>query len=259
MGSMLLEGRLDEKQRDQAEIIATFGQALLTIINDILDFSKLEAGKLDLESVSMSPAATFEGVIELIGSQASDKRLVIATFIAAGLARQFMDDLGRLQQILLNLASNAFKFISQGAVSISADIIHEDDGKATCRVEVTDTGVGLSIEAKNKLFEKCVQADASTTRKLGGTGLGLAICKQIVELMNGRIDVDSVEGAGSTFWFEIDLKHCDNEEPQSGIRNTALESEAAKTEITKAIESGMPFDAVLIDQNLDRTSAVSIC
>jgi len=295
MASMLLEGRLDEEQRDQAEIIATSGQALLTIINDILDFSKLEAGKLDLESVPMSPAATFEGVIELIESQASDKGLEIATFIAPGLARQFMGDSGRLRQILMNLASNAVKFTSQGAVSISADIIHEDDGKATCRVEVTDTGIGLSVEAKNKLFEKFVQADASTTRKFGGTGLGLAICKQIVELMNGRIDVDSVEGAGSTFWFEIDLKHCDNEEPQSGIRDTALESEgtqralvayvndvsraalvrqmqafdysviavldseAAKTEITKAIESGMPFDAVLIDQNLDRTSGVSIC
>lgn len=206
-----------------------------------------------------------------------------------------MGDSGRLRQTLLNLASNAVKFTYQGAGFISADIIHEDDGKATCRVEVTDTGIGLSVEAKNKLFEKFVQADASTTRKLGGTGLGLAICKQIVELMNGRIDVDSVEGAGSTFWFEIDLKHCDNEGPQSVIRDTALESEgtqralvvyvndvsraalvrqmqafdysviavldseATKTEITKAIESGMPFDSVLIDQNLDRTSAVSIC
>ena len=147
----------------------------------------------------MSPAATFEGVIELIESQASDKGLEIATFIAPRLARQFMGDPGRLRQILLDLASNAVKFTSQGAVSISADIIHEDDGKATCRVEVTDTGTGLSVEAPNKLFEKFVQADASTTRKFGGTGLGLAICKPIVELMNGRIDVDSVEGAGGTF------------------------------------------------------------
>lgn len=295
MASMLMEGQLDDEQRDQAEIIATSGQALLTIINDILDFSKLEAGKLDLESVPISPASTFEGVIELIESQASDKGLEIATFIAPGLTRQFLGDSGRLRQILLNLASNAVKFTAQGAVSISADIVHESGGQVTCRVEVADTGIGLSDEAKNKLFEKFVQADASTTRRFGGTGLGLAICKQIVELMGGRIDVDSVEGAGSTFWFEIELERCDRVVPQTDTQESApeakstrralvayvndlsraalvrqmqafdytvtavLDSEAAKAEIEMAMQDGMPFDAVMIDQDIDRTSGVSIC
>lgn len=295
MASMLLEGDLDEEQQDQAEIIATSGQALLTIINDILDFSKLEAGKLDLESVPISPASTFEGVIELVESQASDKGLEIATFIAPGLSRQFLGDSGRLRQILLNLASNAVKFTAQGAVSISADIVRETDSATTCRVEVADTGIGLSADAKSKLFEKFVQADASTTRRFGGTGLGLAICKQIVELMGGRIDVDSVEGAGSTFWFEIDLQRCDTAAPASDMHEpatdpserrralvayvndhsraslirqmeafdytviAALDAETAKKEIETAAQNGTPFDAILLDQGIDRTSGASIC
>lgn len=295
MASMLLEGSLDEEQKDQAEIISTSGQALLTIINDILDFSKLEAGKLDMEYVPISPASTFEGVIELIESQASDNGLEVATFISPGLSGQFLGDSGRLRQVLLNLASNAVKFTPEGAVSISADIIHEDGDIARCRVEVADTGIGLSDAAKSKLFEKFVQADASTTRRFGGTGLGLAICKQIVELMNGQIGVDSVEGAGSTFWFEIDLKRHISEVAKSETRVSSsesngvqhalvayvndhsrsalirqlkafnysvigvLDSDAAKAEIAKAAENDTPFDVVLIDQNIDRTSGVSIC
>lgn len=294
MASMLMEGQLDEEQRDQAEIISTSGQALLTIINDILDFSKLEAGKLDLEAVPMSPASTFEGVIELIESQASDKGLEVATFITPGLARQFLGDSGRLRQILLNLASNAVKFTAQGAVSISADIVREVGDTVTCRVEVADTGIGLSADAKAKLFEKFVQADASTTRRFGGTGLGLAICKQIVELMGGRIDVDSIEGAGSTFWFEIDLQCCDNSHSEAAARvpdttsqsgrralvayvndisrsalirqleafgftaTAVADADTAKTEIATAAKNDVPYDTVLIDQDIDRTSGASI-
>jgi two-component system sensor histidine kinase/response regulator len=277
MASVLLEGPLNEEQRDQAGIISTSGQALLTIINDILDFSKLEAGKLDLESVPMIPGATFEGVIELIESQSSDKGLELATYIAPELSNQFLGDSGRLRQILLNLASNAVKFTASGTVSISADIINDSESGLTCRVEVADTGIGLSEEAMSKLFEKFVQADASTTRRFGGTGLGLAICKQIVELMGGRIGVNSVEGDGSTFWFEMDLERCENNETQTGdaapppdsqgprhalvayvndIGRAALirqmeafdysvtavaDADAAKAAITDATENGQPF------------------
>ena len=294
MASVLLEGPLNEEQRDQAEIISTSGQALLTIINDILDFSKLEAGKLDLESVPMSPGATFEGVIELIESQSSDKGLELATYIAPELSNQFLGDSGRLRQILLNLASNAVKFTASGTVSISADIINDSESGLTCRVEVADTGIGLSEEAMSKLFEKFVQADASTTRRFGGTGLGLAICKQIVELMGGRIGVNSVEGDGSTFWFEMDLERCENNETQTGdaapppdsqgprhalvayvndIGRAALirqmeafdysvtavaDADVAKAAIADATENGQPFEAALIDQDIDGTSGVAV-
>ena len=295
MASILLEGPLNEEQRDQAEIISTSGKALLTIINDILDFSKLEAGKLDLESVPMSPGETFENVIELIERQASDKGLELATFIAPDLFGQFLGDSGRLRQILLNLASNAIKFTANGTVSIAADIVNADENGTTCRVEVADTGIGLSEEAKNKLFEKFVQADTSTTRRFGGTGLGLAICKQIVELMEGRVGVDSIEGEGSTFWFEIKLEHCDENPgrvakdsvmPESRISGRALvaysndtgrealvrqmeafnhavtavaDTDAAKKAIADASASNAPFDTILIDQNIDGTSGFAIC
>lgn len=289
MASMLLDSEMSEEQRDQTEVIATSGQALLTIINDILDFSKLEAGKLDLESVPMSPADTFEGAIELIESQASDKGLEIATFIAPELSGRFMGDAGRLRQVLLNLASNAVKFTSRGSVSVSADIVKSGERGVSIRVEITDTGIGLNEAACGKLFEKFVQADASTTRRFGGTGLGLAICKQIVELMGGTIGVDSEERAGSTFWFELDLIRAGDNPPTAatasrpghaliacgndvsrvflarqleafGYTVTATDDpEATGAAVLDATANGVRFDAVLIDQSIDRTSGAAIC
>lgn len=289
MASMLLEGEMSEEQRDQAEVIATSGQALLTIINDILDFSKLEAGKLDLETTQMSPTATFEGAIELVESQARDKGLEIGVFIEPELSGQFLSDSGRLRQVLLNLTTNAVKFTSRGSVTIAASITESDRQKASMRVEVTDTGIGLNEEARGRLFEKFVQADASTTRRFGGTGLGLAICKQIVELMGGTIGVESEEAKGSTFWFELELPRAGDAAPppeapardrraliiykSDTIRaalarqmeafgysvTEAADPDTAETELHRSKENGVLFDAILIDQVIDQTSGATIC
>lgn len=243
IASMLLDGEMSDEQRDQTEVIATSGQALLTIINEILDFSKLETGKLTLETVPMSPAATFEGAIELIETLASDKNLEIATFIAPELSGQFLSGFSRLRQVVLNLASNTVKFTPSGLISISADIVASGDESASIRVEVADTGIGLNEEARSKLFEKFVQADASTTRRFGGTGLGLAIYKQIIELMNDTVGVESEEGKGSTSWFEIELERTgdapvsDGATVPAGNALIALNNDANRTMLTRQLEA----------------------
>lgn len=289
MARLLLDTDLPQEQRDQVEIISTSGDALLTIINDILDFSKLEAGKLELEHVEISLARTIEGVIELLDTQASDKGLHLATFIHPALMEPVYGDSGRLRQVMLNLASNAVKFTSKGTVSLSADLVANNNDGLSVRIEVQDTGIGLSPEAQSKLFEKFVQADASTTRRFGGTGLGLAICKQIVELMGGAIGVESEEGVGSTFWIELDLDRAGNAENPVAIPNQtdtvllAYKHDQSREIIARQLRafgfqvvsvSGIddfiggstpesaataPYDAVLIDQDIDGASGAIAC
>ena len=204
MTGLLLDTPLTPEQREYAETVRHSGEALLTIINDILDFSKMEAGKLDIEPIPFDAHTVAGDVIDLVLPAAEAKALELVVRIDPGLPRHVVGDPGRIRQIMLNLVANAIKFTERGHVLIemTGRVLETD---AALRIAVTDTGIGIGEEARARLFTEFSQADASTTRKYGGTGLGLAISKRLVELMGGRIGVESTPGAGSTFWFELRL------------------------------------------------------
>ena len=205
MNSLLLRGELQPEQRRFAEAIKTSADALLGIINDILDIAKLEAGKVELESIDFSLAKVVEDVAELLAPRALDLGLEVVCHLDQGARRPLRGDPTRVRQILLNLLSNSLKFTERGFVSVEVMSHARPDGRTGLRIEVSDTGIGLTPEAKSKLFQKFQQADGSITRRFGGTGLGLSICRQLVELMGGTIGVESRRGGGSIFWIEIDL------------------------------------------------------
>jgi len=201
MVGLLLQTQLTPRQRDYAQTIRRSADHLLTIINDILDFSKLEAGEMELETIEFDLDGCIESVIDVLATQAEEKNLELATLIDRQVPRQLKGDPARLRQVLLNLASNAIKFTPQGEVVIHVTLEIATSKNATLHFAVSDTGVGISPEGQEKLFQSFSQVDNSTTRQYGGTGLGLAICKQLVDLMGGEIGVDSKVGKGSTFWF----------------------------------------------------------
>ncbi len=203
MTGLLLGTDLSPEQRDYAETARSSAEALLTVINDILDFSKIEAGRLDLEIIDFELRSVVEEVADLLADSAHDKGLELATVVPPDLPQVVGGDPGRLRQVLLNLASNAIKFTSEGEVLVRAKLADENQDDVVIRFEVTDTGIGIPAEAQARLFTSFTQADASTTRRYGGTGLGLAICKQLTELMGGDIGVESQVGEGSTFWFTV--------------------------------------------------------
>ncbi len=183
-------------------IIRQSGDALLTIINDILDFSKIEAGKLDIEKIELSLTEVVDGVAELLAARAHEAGLDLVVDIAPEVIDGRLGDPTRIRQILLNLGGNGIKFTEDGGVTITV----REPSPGIIRLEITDTGIGLTEEQRGKLFQAFVQADTSTSRRFGGTGLGLSICQRLTELMDGRIGVDSEPGHGSTFWFELPLE-----------------------------------------------------
>ncbi|MBA2559602.1 MAG: PAS domain S-box protein, partial [Propionibacteriales bacterium] len=203
--SLLLETSLDETQRQYAEGVQGAGEALLAVINDILDFSKLEAGKVELEVADFDPRRLVEEVASLLAQTAHDKDLELIAYCRPEVPALLVGDGGRIRQVLLNLASNAVKFTATGEVAITVRATPDDDGDMLVRFEVADTGIGISAEARTRLFESFTQADASTTRRYGGTGLGLAISRKLTEAMGGDIGVDSEVGTGSRFWFQLPL------------------------------------------------------
>lgn len=200
MTELLLHTDLTPEQRDYAETAIRSGESLLELIDSILDLSKIEAGKLELEIVDFSPAGVVNEVLKLTSGRARAKGLNVRA-VADEANTSFRGDPARLRQVLLNLVSNAIKFTHQGEVSVRVKVAGTSDQGVTLLFEVQDTGIGLTAEAREKLFQPFVQADGSITRKYGGTGLGLAICKQLIDMMGGRIGVDSEPGKGSRFWF----------------------------------------------------------
>ena len=201
MISLLLDTRLSTEQRTLANTVRLSADTLLTVINDILDFSKIEAGQLTFESNPFELREPVENCLGLIAEAAHRKRLELAYLIDENVPTRLVGDAHRLHQVLLNLVGNAVKFTSEGEVVVRVAKVSEENRKARLRFSVTDTGLGIPLDAQGKLFQPFTQVDGSTARKFGGTGLGLAICRQLVQLMGGEIGLESSPGKGSTFWF----------------------------------------------------------
>jgi len=228
MTSLLLDLELGKEQKQYAETIRSSAEILLSLVNDILDFSKIEAGKLDFESIDFDLDQVVHNVEKLLSVNAQRKQIKLVRSMTPDLRGAFFKgDPTRVGQIVSNLIANAIKFTEQGQITVGffreavpADAI--DPSLSFLRIEVSDTGMGMSPEVLSRMFQPFSQADNSTTRRFGGTGLGLSICKQLVDLLGGRIGVRSVEGKGSTFWFTLALKPSDThrvvvEKPEARI------------------------------------------
>ena len=202
MIDVLERTQLSAEQRDSLGIVRYSASALLKIIDDILDFSKIEAGRLDLENIELSTVELIEGAAETLAPQAAAKGIRLAAFVAAGVPERVIGDPHRLQQILFNLLGNALKFTEHGSVRLTL----ENAGPSMLRIRVVDTGIGLTQEQRDRLFQPFVQADSTTTRRFGGTGLGLSIVRRLAEAMQGSVGVESAPGLGSTFTVTVRIE-----------------------------------------------------
>ena len=203
MSHLALKTNLDAHQRNYIEKITNAADGLLAVINDILDYSKIEAGKLGVESILFWMDEVFDKVGDVMSLRADEKGLELVFDLAPDVPESLVGDPMRLGQVLINLVGNAIKFTAKGEVIVGAGLDSESKKDAVVHFWVKDTGIGISPEQQGKLFQSFSQADTSTTRKYGGTGLGLAISKSIVEMMGGKIWVESELGKGATFHFTV--------------------------------------------------------
>ena len=290
MSGLLLDTTLDAQQRSFTEAIRESAHSLLTLINDILDFSKIEAGKLQLEKMDFDLQDVVESTLEILASGAQAKGIELIGGVDPGVETHLHGDPGRLRQVLTNLVGNGIKFTKRGEVSLRVRRGGEDTPEAAAlRFEVADTGIGISEEARARLFQAFEQADLSTTRKYGGTGLGLAICRQLVERMGGRIGVDSEPGKGTTFWFTVPLAKQpgatpdvppalpdstrvlvvdDNETSRQFLHRqvgawkvgngTARNAQEALATLKKAAEEKRPYTAAVVDLQMPETDGLAL-
>ncbi|MBN1697138.1 MAG: response regulator [Spirochaetales bacterium] len=206
LNQLLNKTELNEKQKDYIRKIQSSSQNLLSIINDILDFSKIEAGELTIESIPFNIYQVIDKITNYVGVNLFDNNVDFIFDISNSVPVSLVGDPLRLEQILLNLTSNALKFTKKGEVVLSISAIKKTRKAVVLEFKLSDTGIGLTEEQSRKLFRKFSQADSSTTRKFGGTGLGLAICKALIKQMNGTIGVESEFGKGSIFYFSIEYR-----------------------------------------------------
>ena len=203
LSHLALKTQLTPKQRDYVSKVHNAGTSLLAIINDILDFSKIEAGKLDIESTDFKLDEVISSVTTLTAQKAHDKGLEFLAHVSPDIPEHLLGDPLRLGQILTNLVNNSVKFTERGEIRLNIELLERTGEKVQLKFSVRDTGIGMTKEQAAKLFQPFTQADMSTTRKHGGTGLGLTICRRLVELMSGRVWLESEAGVGSTFYFTV--------------------------------------------------------
>jgi two-component system sensor histidine kinase/response regulator len=291
MSELLLDTRLDATQRRYTESVLNSGRHLLGIINDILDFSKIESGHMKLEAMEFNLGDLLEETVAMFVQQAEEKKLELAIQLSPpNIPIIIRGDPLRLRQILANLLNNALKFTTTGEVVVRASVISEADQDARIYLSVEDSGIGISPNAHEKIFEHFAQADGSTTRQYGGTGLGLAICKRLVELMGGKIGVESTLGKGSKFWFNLLLPKSQRMAPMSafspsldGVRVLAVDDNHTNLEILRlqmtgwnmlvtCAESGdqalktmvsataadAPFDLVILDMHMPKMDGLQL-
>ncbi|MCP5312773.1 MAG: response regulator [Chromatiaceae bacterium] len=228
---MLRDTPLNGEQQKFVRTAQSSSRHLLRIINDILDFAKVESGKLQLESIEIDVRDLVGSVTELMSGSARNHNLKLSASVAESVPHVVRGDPIRLRQILINLVSNAIKFTEEGGIRVEVSRGQTSQKEVELLFAVADTGIGMSMETADRLFQSFTQADASTTRKHGGTGLGLVICKRLVELMGGKIGVRSTPGQGSTFWFLVPLRKSVMEVPSArrnlqGVRILTLIADA---------------------------------
>lgn len=294
MTDLALETALTPEQRDYLETVKLSADALLNVINDILDFSKIEAGKVDLEEIDFDLYQCIEGALKTLALRADEKELELLCEVSPEVSERVVGDPGRLRQILINLVGNAVKFTMEGEVGLKVQVERVEGSVSTLHFIVSDTGVGIAPDKLKTIFESFSQADSSTTREYGGTGLGLTISRRLIEMMGGRIWVESEYGVGSRFHFTVKLGITSTQragmadkkasfEILYGVKvlivddnrtnrrileglvkrwgmkpTTALDGEKALTALWTAREEDDPYDLILTDMHMPKMDGFSL-
>ncbi|MGM0905059.1 MAG: response regulator [Pseudomonadota bacterium] len=293
MANLCLKTELNQKQKRYIKVIDSSSQALLGVINDILDFSKIDAGKLTVERIPFDLQDVLTSLADMFAYRAYDKDLEFIINLPANIPTRLIGDPLRLNQVLVNLISNAIKFTEDGEINVAVNLLDSSKDNVLLRISVTDTGIGMDEEQRANLFKAFTQADTSTTRKYGGTGLGLAISRRLILLMGGDIGVTSAAGQGSTFYIEVELplqKEQDNSHHQyllqklSGVRILAIDDNLSTREMLyemlrsyqvdvkvcrtaeqavqvfqQSVEEDNPYQLVLVDWRLPGMDGLEFC
>ena len=292
MTDLVLETELTSRQREFMVMVKSSGRALLSVINDVLDFSRIEAGKLLLEVIEFPLRQTIAETLTPLALRAHEKNLELLCDVHRNVPDQVIGDPSRLRQVLVNLVGNALKFTEEGEVLLTVGLENQNQHEVVLHVAVRDTGIGIAPDKQQSIFSPFIQADGSTTRRFGGTGLGLTISSQLVELMGGRLWVESTEGKGSTFHFTVNLRRAatvastapaidwgtlqgmralivdDNATNRRilaemlgnwGLKPATVDgATAANAAINDSIHDGHPFRLILLDYHMPETDGLML-
>ena len=245
LSKLLLQSDLNPEQKDMLEVMSNSGENLIQIINDILDYSKIEAGQIELENIDFNLKKVTDTIFHLLNFKAVEKGIEFKIEIDDKVPQELIGDSFRLNQILMNLANNAIKFTQEGSVTLSVKCIEKTKEDVTLFFSIKDTGIGISAEAQTRLFQEFKQSDSTISREFGGTGLGLAISKNLTNLMEGKISLQSEPGVGSDFMVELKFEYKENQTEMIDEENTDI-----PTEISILVAEDNPINQKVVTMTL---------